>query len=298
VPVDVDPDGDGDPLLGSREAPLTVQALGRTREYYVRMPATYDADTPYPVIFFFHGDTNLAQLPKGLEGRGFFGAEGILGDEAILVYVDGENLNLAGRDTPEEQSQFFSWDASTLPPNNPDIAFFDAMLTKIQVDYCVDTGATFAVGFSGGGFFVNSLGCLRGGLTAIATYQGGFEDGSLDSDVIVDFADCVADAPAALIVHAETDATVVAAYGEIASGHWAEAQSCDDSTTPSSLDTNCVEFSGCDRDVVYCTPECAEDRDRDGVCEPTTDGEPDGDQHAVWRPEGPRVVADFFRRFF
>ena len=145
-----------------------------------------------------------------------------------------------------------------------------------------------AVGFSGGGFFVDSLACLHGGLTAIATYEGGFEDGDLlvsrDATNIVDTSGCTASGPAALVVHGETDNTVPFRYGTAAVEHFRSANGCAATTTQSTLDADCDAFDACASATVFCTP---------ALTDPLQ-----ADQHNIWKPEGPRVVATFFRSFF
>ena len=106
----------------------------------------------------------------------------------------------------------------------------------------------------------------------------------LDADSFRDPA--TADAPAALVVHAETDNTVPFRYGTAAVEHWRDANGCAATTATSPLDPDCDAFDTCAAggETVFCSPTLAD------PLEP--------DQHNVWRPEGPRVVASFFRSFF
>jgi poly(3-hydroxybutyrate) depolymerase len=146
---------------------------------------------------------------------------------------------------------------------------------------CVDTTRTFAVGFSGGGFFTHALACYgQPALTAIAVFQGGFEDGTFGGAAnTVDFADCTGTPLPALIVHGEADTNVTPPYGDAAVAFWADNANCAITTAASALDDDCVEFDGCGgADVAYCTPAAV--------------------QHEVWTPEGPQVLDTFFRRYF
>ena len=47
---------------GSR--PGTLESGGRTRQYYVHVPPTYDGKTPLPLVLVLHGAT---QRPEGIE---------------------------------------------------------------------------------------------------------------------------------------------------------------------------------------------------------------------------------------
>ena len=286
-------------MLGSLASPLTVTAAGRTREYYVHFPETYDPNHPYPVVFIFHGDANLEQLPKGLDGRGFFGFEETLGEEAILVYMDGENLYPATDQLDENgQHPFFSWDDASPVSSNPDISYFNSVLGQVQSDYCVDRNTTFATGFSGGAFFVNSLACLNGGLTAIVTFEGGIENGELSETITpIDTSQCVDAAPAAMIVHTKKDTTVAYSPHALASLElWNQKNGCGGSTSTSEIASLCTEQSTQAARVVFCEPDCTDDADGDGVCV--------SDQHTIWnitdtsgKRQGPEAAAHFLRRF-
>jgi hypothetical protein len=83
-----------------------------------------------------------------------------------------------------------------------------------------------------------------------------------------------------LVVHGEADAAVSPDYGDAAVAFWSDNAGCADTTSPSALDADCVDFDGCDvsADVVYCTPPNI--------------------PHEVWAPEGPVVLNTFFRSYF
>jgi polyhydroxybutyrate depolymerase len=120
-------------------ATRTVQVGDVARSYHVYVPASYAAQRAYPLVFRWHGSTG-----DGLSGG--LGIEQSAGNAAIIVAPDG----LAR-----------TWSAKT---RAGDLALFDALLTQLSEQYCVDRGRVFSYGFSAGGAFSNELACARGEL--------------------------------------------------------------------------------------------------------------------------------------
>ncbi|MDP2343528.1 MAG: hypothetical protein Q8O67_21390 [Deltaproteobacteria bacterium] len=274
------------------EYPVLLDVGELTRRYALRVPENYDKNRPYPVVLIFHGDADCEEFddvddvclrPQAAAPgtRDAFGLEPLIGDDAVLVYVEGHNLNAF-------EPRLLSWDTFRPAGANPDFAFVDAILAELDDELCVDAARTFAVGFSGGGFFADSLACLHGGLTGVATFEGGFEAGELeisfDADNVVDLAGCAPDAPAALVIHAADDNVVPPRYGSDAAEHFRTANGCAAETVPSDLDDDCEAFVGCRAggDTVLCTPASADP--------PRT--------HAVWQPEGSLVLSSFLQSQF
>ena len=54
-----------------------------------------------------------------------------------------------------------------------DLAFFDALITRVKSQLCIDNKRIFSLGFSGGGSFSGVLGCRRTDIRAIASAGGG-----------------------------------------------------------------------------------------------------------------------------
>jgi poly(3-hydroxybutyrate) depolymerase len=216
----------------------------------------------------------------------------------VIVYVDGANLNRFAGDS-------LSWDTFGLPGDNPDILFVQALTTLIKSEVCTEQGDVYAMGFSGGAFMAQTYACYAGGVRALAVFEGGFEDGDANGPEIVSRSPlnvvnlnaCVSPAPAALVVHSPADVTVPVRYGQAAAAHWRARNSCATSSSPSTLDADCVEFDGCGNRVALCQPACPalDINDLDGdtdvdECDPTG--------HVLWKPQGPSVAATFLRRFF
>jgi polyhydroxybutyrate depolymerase len=124
---------------------------GLMRRYRLHLPAGYSNARAWPLVLALH--------PNGGSGIGYWDAttgeravRTVVRDKAILV------LPLARGTT--------DWDwRGNLPA---DLAYFEALLTRLKVSLCVDERRIFAMGFSGGGSFSGVLGCQRQDIRAIA----------------------------------------------------------------------------------------------------------------------------------
>ena len=216
--IEVEPSAgcDGDPALTSGEH--TIEVDGEERTFILDVPSDYDEGTAYPLLFGFHG-------------RGFSAAEfrsqsygnllSVAGDDAIVVHPDalGE---------PEQ-----AWDTES----QSDVRFFDALLDELTEGLCVDEARVFAAGHSSGGYFINTLGCVRGDrLRAIAPVAGG---GPFGDD------DCTGPV-SAWIAHAEDDETVLFRNGENSRDFWLESNACDQESFDDTSPEPCVAYEGCD----------------------------------------------------
>ena len=138
---------------GLPEGPATLAVGGATRSYTLRLPAGYTGDRAWPLVLALH--------PNGGSGVGYWDGTGgarplraLLKDKAVLV------LPVA-----RPAGGGFDW-RGDLPA---DIAYFAALLDRLEGKLCVDTGHVFAMGFSGGASFAGVLGCVRSDIRAIAT---------------------------------------------------------------------------------------------------------------------------------
>jgi polyhydroxybutyrate depolymerase len=133
-----------------------VEAMFQEREFYVRLPLTYDPLRAYPLILLGHGcgGTGTSVIPIFQES----------GEDAIVVGLSS---------TPDNNHCF----ATSGGTASPEIAFFDALLADLSARYCVDTGKVFVAGFSSGAWLSNLLGCARGDkIRGIGTMAGGLSD--------------------------------------------------------------------------------------------------------------------------
>jgi len=196
----------------------------------VRLPDRYDARTPRPVVFAFHGFTmNAHQLESLLELTAQW-------PEAIVVYPQG---------TPR---RFERWGAGAQPGwqitagelGDRDLAFFDALLVWLRARHCIDERRVFAMGFSNGGYFSHLLGCERPrALAAIAPVAGG--------------AKCEPKSPLPVIMnHGTGDWLVEYQEAVQASVAWAKRDGCQ--VPPKTWAIGCAAAESCrTAPVVLCT---------------------------------------------
>jgi poly(3-hydroxybutyrate) depolymerase len=129
------------------------------RTFFLRLPVGYDPAKPYPLTIGGGGCGNtdgtsgnsggLATLPGGQK-------------EAIQI-----GLNYV---YPQGAGACFADDYV----NTPDLPYFDAVLAKVETDYCVDRDRVFVDGFSSGAWETYLLGCARAGVVrGIGTAAGG-----------------------------------------------------------------------------------------------------------------------------
>jgi poly(3-hydroxybutyrate) depolymerase len=142
------------------EGEQTIDVDGTERSYIVSLPDGYDPETPYPLVFAFHGLGGSAEL---VSGRFYFGLEVPEGKPTIFVYPQGLDTGSGA-----------GWANS----DGEDVAFFDALLVQMEADYCVDSERVFSTGHSYGAIMTHTLGCERASvLRAIAPVAGAFFGG-------------------------------------------------------------------------------------------------------------------------
>jgi hypothetical protein len=101
--------------------PCTINVAGKTREYYVALPANYNPNTPYPLVFAWHGATRHAtELLDGGRPQYDKGYYRVRENYPEAIYVAAQGLAWSGADT--------GW-ANT---NGEDVAFTKAMLASFS----------------------------------------------------------------------------------------------------------------------------------------------------------------------
>jgi polyhydroxybutyrate depolymerase len=198
----------------------TITVGGVERSYLLVVPDGYDPAARYPLIFAWHGRTGTSGT-----ARQYFGIEAQSGDDAILVYPQGLSVSGDPADT--------GWE---LTADGRDVAFFDAMLARIQASHCI--GSVYSMGHSFGGYMSNALACFRGGqadgdVRAIAAIAGGGPFGA-----------CSGDPVSAVIIHGTADQVVLYTQGEASRDFWLGEAGC--AATTSAVDPSpCIEYDGC-----------------------------------------------------
>jgi poly(3-hydroxybutyrate) depolymerase len=139
----------------------TIQSGGKTRNYMIRIPANYDNNHPYPLVFAFHWVNGTMNDVDGGGSSGYtwsyYGlreqADNSTNSKMIFVAPDGNG----------------GWPNS----NGQDITFVDDMLKLFKGDLCIDTTRIFALGFSYGGGMSYAIACARANVfRAVAVYAG------------------------------------------------------------------------------------------------------------------------------
>ncbi len=182
------------PSVGCGAAPPdvlnAVEVGGQTRSFILALPDAYEADTPYALVFAFHGRTSPAD-----EVRSYYDLEPHVPDtlgSAILIYPVA---------LTQPDGTFGWWNAGDAPDALRDFAFFDALLGRLGEAYCIDTEHVYAVGHSLGGSFVNALGCHRAGALRAVASLGSGPGTACQGDV------------AAMVLHHPDDRLVAFSYG-------------------------------------------------------------------------------------
>jgi poly(3-hydroxybutyrate) depolymerase len=139
----------------------TIQSGGQNRSYILRLPANYDSNHPYRLVFGFHwnGGTANDVDSGGTDGYNwsYYGLRRLAdaaGNGTIFVAPQGNSNGWAN-------------------PNGQDVTFVDAMISQFESGLCVDTSQIFSSGFSYGAGMSFALACARPTVfRAVAIYSG------------------------------------------------------------------------------------------------------------------------------
>jgi polyhydroxybutyrate depolymerase len=220
---------------GWREGAATLSVTGKTRDLLVRLPAGYDANVAYPLLFGFHGagSTGAKYEPE-------FALAAAWRDKAIIVYPTALTVTADGPTTWRRDS-------------DDDLLFLDAMIGQLGDSLCIDRGRIFVAGFSSGGYFANTVGCRRGDtVRAIVTAAGGDRDfanqcrGTLAVHITIGVQDTV-------VPYGGEPGVSNLQHAQRARDHFVAANGCSPQTRPVEP-APCVEYQGCKSDspVIYC----------------------------------------------
>lgn len=204
---------------------------GDARTWWTWIPAGYDPEMEYPVVFLFHGcgdETNNVPLEQEA------------GDEAILV------RGLANGP-----------DGCWLTASTTNGNFFEAMLEAVSELACIDNSEVFAVGYDSGAELVSRLGCYQAYLiSGVATIAG---DNALTSNP-------TCNGPvAALMIHDEGDMQQDISGSEEVRDRLIDQNFCVTDGIPENVDPDpCLRYSGCGDPVIWCgTTGAGHDRQDD-----------------------------------
>jgi poly(3-hydroxybutyrate) depolymerase len=139
----------------------TITSNGQNRSYILRVPAGYDNNRAYRVVFGFHwvGGTANDVDSGGTDGYNwsYYGLRRLAdaaGNGTIFVAPQGIGNGWANS-------------------GGQDVTFVDDMLRQLEAGLCVDTAQIFSSGFSYGGAMTYALACARPTVfRAVAVYSG------------------------------------------------------------------------------------------------------------------------------
>jgi len=134
---------------------LRLQVAGVAREALVFAPTAKTTNGLAPLVLAFHG--HGGSMGNAAMSMHFQTAW----PEAVVVYPQG----LPTRTDVDPEGRNPGWDsgeASSLGPDNRDLALVDALLTRLHADYHLDDSRLYAAGFSNGAFFSLMLWAAHG----------------------------------------------------------------------------------------------------------------------------------------
>lgn len=210
---------------------------GSPRQYFVRLPDGYDPARRYPIVYQLHGCSTAPNR------------------EANNVPVE----NASGADAIHIRGRAADtcWDAA---PTGVDVAYFDAMRTAVEAQWCVDPARRFVTGYSSGSFMAHRLACLRGDLLrGVATIAGG-QGGSNCAGPV-----------AALLIHDANDTTVNISASQQARDNHLIRNACAAASPPTPTEhPPCVSYGGCTAGlpVVWCQTSGQNHARQDGLAAP------------------------------
>lgn len=134
----------------------TIQYDGLKREYSIYVPASYDGNTNFPLVFNLHGGGgNIASHIGIADMRP-------IADTANFIVVYPQ-----ARPDPSDGNSF-NW-ITKVPGTFDDVPFFSSLIDTIASNYQIDQNRIYACGYSLGGDMSFELGCkLNSRIAAIA----------------------------------------------------------------------------------------------------------------------------------
>ncbi|HET6281812.1 MAG TPA: hypothetical protein VFH73_12620, partial [Polyangia bacterium] len=133
-----------------------------TRTYFVKLPANYDRNKPYRLIY---EGTSCGGGPTAVpDFTALAGADGVIA--IAMQRRDGVHT-----DGPGGPNCFDDWNSMSI-----EYPFFETMHLAVSKTLCFDAHRVFIVGHSSGAWLSNNVGCYFGSkyIRAISPHEGGF----------------------------------------------------------------------------------------------------------------------------
>ena len=155
-------------LNAQQQINSTLVCDGNTRSYTIYIPASYNGDVAFPLLFNFHGG--------GGDIQGYLSLVDMrpIADTADVILVYPQALT-----DPENGSA--TW-MHKEPTNHDDVLFVEAMLSAIASEYNVNLNRIYACGYSNGGEFAYDIACRMNasiaavGAVARTMYMGSYDN--------------------------------------------------------------------------------------------------------------------------
>jgi len=198
VPITTTPSGSMPVLTGAASVKPgdyeeTLAAGGKTRNYLLHVPPSYNAGEKMPLVIILHGGGGSAKSMAGVTGMN------AKADEAgfIAVYPNGTG--------PLGDERLLTWNAGNccgyaLENNVDDVGFIRQLIAELEKNLAVDTTRIYAAGMSNGGMMNYRLACeLADKIAAIAPVAGA-----------MGMSDCIPASPVSVIIfHGTADEHVL-----------------------------------------------------------------------------------------
>jgi poly(3-hydroxybutyrate) depolymerase len=197
-----------------------IDVGGTQREFIVKIPANYSANTAYKLVFAWHGLGGTAASIA----RNYYGLESRSAGSTIFAAGQGLDTGMGGAGWPNTGGR--------------DIALVRAMLDYLKKSYCIDQERIFSVGMSYGGIMSNTIGCQLGDIFRAIAPMSGSGPRSFGGN------QCVGQV-AAWMSHGNQDTTVTFASGQASRDYWVGANHCQTTSAPTTP-SPCVAYQGCD----------------------------------------------------
>jgi predicted esterase len=145
--------GCGKDLTDLTSGTYTITSAGLSRQYIINIPANYDKNKPYRLIFAMHC---MGSSATGVVSEKYYSLQPLATSANVpVIFV-----------APQGYTDSMPWRS-----DNKDHIFFDDMLKLFKEKLCVDTSRVFSCGFSFGAMFTYSLSLNhQNDLRAVAVY--------------------------------------------------------------------------------------------------------------------------------
>jgi polyhydroxybutyrate depolymerase len=225
--------GTGSPGCASatslKSGDFTESIDGVSRKWMLDVPAGYDANKLYRLIFVWHP---LGGSGSGVVSGGYNGLKPLANNTAVFATADG----LSGSNG--EASGTGWWNV-----NGGDMKLLQAMLDKINAGLCIDQARIFSTGFSFGGMMSYTVPFQFDVFRAVAPCSG--------KTGVIPYDEKFTRPIPIMAFHGDSDTFVATALGKAFFDKFAARNKCGALTQPVSP-TGCVQYQGCEVPSIWC----------------------------------------------